>query len=97
MPQKPKDARETGLKAADISAWLKENPEFLSRHPELLGDLVAPGRDLGGGVADEFALALARQFQIGAQFFDHHLLQIGDAASQIAARRDEIAEQLGMP
>ncbi len=52
MPQKPKDARDTGLKPADISAWLKENPEFLSQHPELLSDLVAPGRDLGGGVAD---------------------------------------------
>ncbi|MEE8444550.1 MAG: DUF484 family protein [Alphaproteobacteria bacterium] len=52
MTQEPKGKRETGLKAGDIAQWFRENPDFPTKHPELLAELAAPGRKLGRGVTD---------------------------------------------
>ncbi len=38
--------------AAQVAAYLKRNPDFLSRHPELLDAQVSPKRHKGDGVVD---------------------------------------------
>lgn len=52
MSQTRKDEREKGLSAEEVAEWLRDNPEFLAQHPDLLDGLPAPARDLGGGVLD---------------------------------------------
>lgn len=52
MSQTRKSENEKDLSAEVIAAWLRDNPEFLAQHPELLDGLAAPSRDLGGGVSD---------------------------------------------
>jgi uncharacterized protein YigA (DUF484 family) len=41
-----------GVSAAQVAAYLKRNPDFLSRHPELLDAQVSPKRHKGDGVVD---------------------------------------------
>lgn len=41
-----------GVTAAQVAAYLKRNPDFLSRHPELLDAQVSPKRHKGDGVVD---------------------------------------------
>jgi hypothetical protein len=60
MPKKPDDARQTAtaerakgrVSAAQVADYLRQHPEFLLRHPELLDTQVAPARRKGDGVAD---------------------------------------------
>jgi len=52
MTQTRKNKADSGITADEVAEWLSENPDFLPRHPELLDDLAAPSRKLGGGVAD---------------------------------------------
>jgi uncharacterized protein YigA (DUF484 family) len=60
MPKKPDDARQTAtaervkgrVSAAQVADYLRQHPEFLVRHPELLDTQVAPSRRKGEGVAD---------------------------------------------
>ncbi len=60
MPKKPDDARQTAaaervkgrVSAAQVADYLRQHPEFLLRHPDLLDTQVAPGRRKGEGVAD---------------------------------------------
>lgn len=60
MPKKPDDARQTAtaervkgrVTAAQVADYLRQHPEFLLRHPELLDTQVAPSRRKGEGVAD---------------------------------------------
>ncbi|MCB1537906.1 MAG: DUF484 family protein [Rhodospirillales bacterium] len=40
------------LKEKDILAWLKANPHFLQRHPDVLEHMHPPKEDMGKGVAD---------------------------------------------
>ena len=41
-----------GVSAAQVAAYLKRHPDFLSRHPELLDAQVSPRRHKGDGVVD---------------------------------------------
>ena len=41
-----------GVGAAQVAAYLKRHPDFLSRHPELLDAQVSPRRHKGDGVVD---------------------------------------------
>lgn len=43
---------EKTISEEQVQAFLKKNPEFLRRHPELLAEASAPARDLGVGVED---------------------------------------------
>lgn len=52
MTQTRKDRKESGITPEEVAEWLRRNPNFLPRHPELLDELQAPSRELGGGVAD---------------------------------------------
>ena len=52
MTQTRKNKTESGITADDVAEWLGENPDFLPLHPELLDNLAAPARELGGGIAD---------------------------------------------
>lgn len=40
------------LKEKDILAWLKANPNFLIKHPDILEHLAPPKENMGKGVAD---------------------------------------------
>lgn len=44
----PKDS----LNEKDILAWLKANPNFIQRHPDILEHLTPPKENMGKGVAD---------------------------------------------
>lgn len=52
MGQTRKDRREGAPTADEIVDWLRDNPDFLPAHPELLDSIPAPGRELGRGVSD---------------------------------------------
>lgn len=52
MTQIRKSEREKGLSAEEVAGWLRDNPEFLTKNPDLLDGLPAPARELGGGVSD---------------------------------------------
>jgi hypothetical protein len=41
-----------GVTAAQVAAYLRRNPDFLARHPELLDVQVSPRRHKGDGVVD---------------------------------------------
>ncbi len=45
-------AKQSGVSAAQVAAYLKRNPDFLARHPELLDSQVSAGRHKGDGVVD---------------------------------------------
>jgi uncharacterized protein YigA (DUF484 family) len=45
-------SRENGLTDEQVLAYLRDNPDFLNRHPGALDALQMPARDLGTGVAD---------------------------------------------
>ncbi|UCH72822.1 MAG: DUF484 family protein [Rhodospirillales bacterium] len=70
MTQTRKTESEKGLSAKQIADWLRNNPDFLTRHPELLDGVPAPARELGGGVSDlQQALIekLRRDLELGRQ------------------------------
>jgi len=52
MSQTPKKAGIPDLSSEEVLGWLRGNPDFIVRHPELLDGAAAPERALGGGVAD---------------------------------------------
>jgi uncharacterized protein YigA (DUF484 family) len=60
MAKKPDDARQTAtaervkgrITAAQVADYLRQHPEFLVRHPDLLDAQVVPGRRKGDGVVD---------------------------------------------
>lgn len=52
MTQTRKNSNEAGITAGDVAEWLRENPDFLPQHPELLDGLAAPAREMGRGVVD---------------------------------------------
>ncbi len=47
-----KDAADEPVSAAQVADYLHRNPDFLSRHPELLRVIKAPRRNCGDGVVD---------------------------------------------
>lgn len=51
MTRPPADS-EPALNDQDIVNWLKKNPGFLSKHPELLDHMTPPKEKFGKGVAD---------------------------------------------
>lgn len=61
--------------AARVAEFLRKNPDFLSRHPELLAFLAAPDRELGDGVSD-MQVAMIRQLR--------------SEVARLNARQDEI-------
>jgi len=52
MSQIRKSEAEKGLTAEEVAAWLRDNPEFLTKNPDLLDGAPAPARELGQGVSD---------------------------------------------
>jgi len=48
------------LTAEDVAAFLRENPDFLARRPDLIAHLVPPTADRGGGVVDMQVYMLQR-------------------------------------
>ena len=48
----PAPGRPSATSAADVTAYLREHPDFLDRHPEALHLLRAPSRSSGDGVLD---------------------------------------------
>ncbi len=59
QPDKAKVEAAARLKPADVANWLRDHPDFLTRHPDLLEILTPPAKHSGNGVADlqQFMLA----------------------------------------
>ncbi len=51
MTHPPADP-ESRLSERDVINWLRDNPDFLKKHPELLDHMTAPKEKFGKGVAD---------------------------------------------
>lgn len=49
---KPRDKATTSLSDAEVAAYLREHPDFLARHSDLLDVLQPPARAQGEGVVD---------------------------------------------
>lgn len=62
MTQETNRSRRDGLSDARVAAYLRENPDFLSRHPDVMRLLSAPDRELGEGVSD-FQAAMIGQLR----------------------------------
>ena len=52
MTQESTKSKGDGLSDARVSAYLRDNPDFLARNPDVLRLLVAPDRELGDGISD---------------------------------------------
>ena len=48
----PSASRPSAIGPREIAAYLRQNPDFLDRHPEVLRWLRTPARELGDGVLD---------------------------------------------
>ncbi|MDE1149555.1 MAG: DUF484 family protein [Azospirillaceae bacterium] len=48
----PHSALGDALTAEDVATYLRETPDFLQQHPDLIHHLVPPAEDRGNGVAD---------------------------------------------
>lgn len=52
MTQESTDRKDDDLTEERVASFLQDNPDFLSRHPEVLRMMAPPERDLGDGVSD---------------------------------------------
>ena len=52
MTQESTDPEDEDLDDARVAAYLRDHPDFLIRHPDVLRMLAAPDRELGDGVSD---------------------------------------------
>src|SRR3979411_3386541 len=74
------------LGGREIIAYLKQNPDFLDRHPEALRLLRAPSREVGEGVFDFQHFMIERlRGELARVNLEHRTL--------IAARRRNMASQ----
>jgi uncharacterized protein len=83
------------LDAADIVAYLREHPDFLSDHSEALALLRLPAREVGGGVYDFQHFLLEKQRRDLAQLSDEHKALLattrGNLASQARIHKSVLA------
>jgi uncharacterized protein YigA (DUF484 family) len=75
MTQESTDPKDEDLTDARVAAYLRDNPEFLSRYPDVLRMLAAPEREFGDGVTD------MQTAMIG---------QLRNEIARLNARQDEI-------
>ena len=82
----PAAIRSSEIGARDVVAYLRQNPDFLDRHPDVLRWLRAPARDISDGVLDfqHFMLERLRR--------DYTRLQ-DERKSLIATSRGNLASQ----
>ncbi len=52
MTQESTDPKDDDLTDERVAAYLQDNPEFLSRNPDVLRIMAAPDREFGDGVSD---------------------------------------------
>ena len=52
MTQESTDPKDDDLTDERVAAYLQDNPDFLSRYPDVLRMMAAPDRELGDGVSD---------------------------------------------
>lgn len=74
------------LVAADVAAYLRRHPDFLSRRPELVSLLKAPAREMGEGVVD------LQQFMLDRLRTDNARLKLVQR-KLIATSRSNLANQ----
>ena len=94
MPKKTEDARhavtgdrsKTRVTAAMVSDYLREHPDFLVRHPELLDLQMAPSKRRGDGVVD------LQQFMVDQLRRDVARLK-ADQEDLLANSRDNLSTQ----
>ena len=82
----PAAPRSSEIGPREVVAYLRQNPDFLDRHPDVLRWLRAPARDIGDGVLD------FQQFMLERLRGDYARLQ-DERKSLIATSRGNLASQ----
>jgi uncharacterized protein YigA (DUF484 family) len=84
----PRPARAAGATAAEVAAFLRAHPGFLTAHPDLYQVLTPPQRVHGETLTDHMAamLAAARHDAAGMAARADSVLQAGRATAGMAAR-----------
>jgi uncharacterized protein YigA (DUF484 family) len=82
----PAAARPSEIGPREVIAYLRQNPDFLQRHPEVLRSLHAPSRQIGDGVLDFQHFMLERLRRDFARLQD-------ERKSLIATSRGNLASQ----
>ena len=82
----PAAARSSEIGPREVVAYLRQNPDFLDRHPDVLRWLRAPARDIGDGVLDFQHFMLERLRRDYARLQD-------ERKSLIATSRGNLASQ----
>lgn len=87
----PADPPEPGLAAERVEAWLRANPDFLARNPDLLMALSPPARAMGDNVVDlQHAMLKGLQRQVaGLERQRRGLIATGRARRASQARIHE--------
>jgi len=107
MPDRPRDHSKAGparrlipearpeIDGADVTAYLRDHPDFLDEHPEALRLLHAPTREIGAGVADFQHFLLEKQRRELAELTAEHRTLItasrGNLASQARIHKSVLA------
>jgi uncharacterized protein YigA (DUF484 family) len=79
-------ARPSEIGPREVAAYLRQNPDFLDRHPDVLQWLRAPARDIGDGVLD------FQHFMLERLRHDYARLQ-DERKNLIATSRGNLASQ----
>jgi uncharacterized protein YigA (DUF484 family) len=82
----PAPPRSSEIGPREVVAYLRQNPDFLDRHPDVLRWLRAPARDIGDGVLD------FQQFMLERLRRDYARLQ-DERKTLIATSRGNLASQ----
>lgn len=97
-PRKGKQRQTPTLRASEVAAWLRDHPDFLEKHPELLSVLTPPSRSMGESVVDMQRFMVERQRREIERLRDmcQELLDVGRAnMSTQAAVHDAVLAVLG--
>ena len=97
-PDRPRDHSKAGparrlipearpeIDGADVTAYLRDHPDFLDEHPEALRLLHAPTREIGAGVADFQHFLLEKQRRELAELTAEHRTLITASRGNLASQ-----------
>jgi uncharacterized protein YigA (DUF484 family) len=82
----PAAARPSEIGPREVAAYLRQNPDFLERHPDVLRWLRAPARDIGDGVLDFQHFMLERLRRDYARLHDERKDLIATSRGNLASQ-----------
>jgi uncharacterized protein YigA (DUF484 family) len=82
----PEAARPSEIGSREVVAYLRDNPDFLDRHPEVLRSLRAPARQIGDDVLDFQQFMLERLRRDFARLQDERKTLIATSRGNLASQ-----------